>query len=142
MIDKDTKKQGRIGYSDFSKWLGSAIHMSEGFMFRHDSVKNPFYEMAVEKINNSAMAKDRIAASKALMTGDIEQKIINKIMIQWKTIRKAFTDINMEKSGTISRKELKFYLDFWGMDVSEKDFERCFNRFDVDGDGQISYKDF
>jgi uncharacterized protein YneF (UPF0154 family) len=56
MIDKDAKKQGRIGYSDFSKWLGSAIHMSEGFVFRHDSVKNPFYEMAVDKMNKSAMA--------------------------------------------------------------------------------------
>ena len=45
MIDKDSKKEGRIGYSDFSKWLGSAIHMSEGFYFRHDSIKNPFYEL-------------------------------------------------------------------------------------------------
>lgn len=62
MIDKDTKKRGLIGYSDFSKWLGSAIHMSEGFVFRHDSVKNPFYEMAVDKMNKSAMAKDRILA--------------------------------------------------------------------------------
>jgi len=44
MIDKDSKKQGKIGYPDFSKWLGSAIHMSEGFYFRHDSIKNPFYE--------------------------------------------------------------------------------------------------
>ena len=26
MIEKDTKKQGRIGFSDFSKWFGSAIH--------------------------------------------------------------------------------------------------------------------
>jgi len=41
MMDKDSTKQGRINYSDFSKWLGSAIHMSEGFVFRHDSVKNP-----------------------------------------------------------------------------------------------------
>jgi Ca2+-binding EF-hand superfamily protein len=44
MIDKDSKKEGKIGYSDFSKWLGNAIHMSEGFYFRHDSVKNPHYE--------------------------------------------------------------------------------------------------
>ena len=41
MVDKDSKKQGRIGYPDFSKWLGSDIHMSEGFYFRHDSIKNP-----------------------------------------------------------------------------------------------------
>ncbi len=41
MIDKDSKKMGRLGYMDFSKWLGNAIHQSEGFYFRHDSVKNP-----------------------------------------------------------------------------------------------------
>jgi len=44
IIDKDHNKQGRLGYMDFSKWLGTAIHMSEGFYFRHDSIKNPMYE--------------------------------------------------------------------------------------------------
>ena len=44
MIDKDHKKRGKLGYKDFSKWLGNSIHMSEGFYFRHDSVKNPQYE--------------------------------------------------------------------------------------------------
>ena len=39
--DKDNKKIGRLSYMDFSKWLGNAIHMSEGFYFRHDSIKNP-----------------------------------------------------------------------------------------------------
>ena len=41
IIDKDHKKEGKLGYMDFSKWLGNAIHMSEGFYFRHDSIKNP-----------------------------------------------------------------------------------------------------
>lgn len=41
IIDKDSRKQGMIGYSDFSKWVGTTIHMSEGFYFRHDSIKNP-----------------------------------------------------------------------------------------------------
>ena len=39
--DKDSKKIGKIGYTDFSKWVGNTIHLSEGFYFRHDSVKNP-----------------------------------------------------------------------------------------------------
>lgn len=39
--ERDSTGKGRINYADFSKWLGSAIHMPEGFMFRHDSVKNP-----------------------------------------------------------------------------------------------------
>lgn len=49
IIDKDSKKLGRINYSDFSRWLGSSIHMSEGFYFRHDSVKNPLFEKNLEK---------------------------------------------------------------------------------------------
>jgi len=34
---------------DFSKWLGNAIHMSEGFYFRHDSIKNPKLDAFMEK---------------------------------------------------------------------------------------------
>lgn len=41
LIDHDSKRQGRINYNDFSKWFGNAIHMSSGFYFRHDSIKNP-----------------------------------------------------------------------------------------------------
>lgn len=42
--EKDSTHTGRISYTDFSKWLGSAIHMPEGFMFRHDSCKNPQFD--------------------------------------------------------------------------------------------------
>ena len=51
-------------------------------------------------------------------------------------------DLNIEKTGKISQRELKFYLNFWGIDISQKDFEIVFNRFDLDKDGLISYKDF
>jgi len=39
--DKDSKGIGKLGYGDFSKWVGNAIHQSEGFYFRHDSKRNP-----------------------------------------------------------------------------------------------------
>lgn len=81
MIDKDHKGHGKIGYSDFSKWLGSAIHMSEGFYFRHDSIKNPFYEMNREKEGKSNLAKDKIEAVKSLLTGDVENLILQKMKI-------------------------------------------------------------
>ena len=42
--EKDSSGIGRINYQDFSKWLGRTIHMAEGFMFRHDSLKNPDQE--------------------------------------------------------------------------------------------------
>jgi hypothetical protein len=41
LIDKDTKKIGKLSYTDFSRWMGTVIHQSEGFYFRHDSSKNP-----------------------------------------------------------------------------------------------------
>ena len=41
ITEKDSKGEGRLGYADFSKWVGNSIHQSEGFYFRHDSIKNP-----------------------------------------------------------------------------------------------------
>ena len=37
IMDKDPQKSGRLGYSEFSKWLGGTIHQTAGFYFRHDS---------------------------------------------------------------------------------------------------------
>jgi CBS domain containing-hemolysin-like protein len=51
--DKDSKKLGRLNYTDFSRWLGSTIHMSEGFYFRHDSIKNPQFENNIPKFNRT-----------------------------------------------------------------------------------------
>jgi len=51
-------------------------------------------------------------------------------------------DLNIEKTGKISSRELKFYLNFWGITINEDEFNHVFNRFDLDGDGVISYKDF
>ena len=48
----------------------------------------------------------------------------------------------MEKTGTISDKELKFFLNFWGMKTEEEEFLVVFKLFDHDNDGKISYKDF
>jgi hypothetical protein len=44
MKEKDSNKRGDLSYADFSRWLGGAIHQSEGFYFRHDSIKNPPFE--------------------------------------------------------------------------------------------------
>ena len=89
------------------------------------------------------MANDKkIASDSVLNTGDVEAKILEKIKFQCKTLRKAFIDLNVEKTGKISKKEFRFYLNFWGMNISQEVFDQIFSKFDLDGDGLISYKDF
>jgi len=61
---------------------------------------------------------------------------------QWKTIRKAFGSLNMEKTGHISKNEMRYFTNFWGIEVSAEEFDKIFAKFDLDGDGVISYKDF
>jgi Ca2+-binding EF-hand superfamily protein len=51
-------------------------------------------------------------------------------------------DINSEKSGSIAPYELKFFLNHWGMQITDSNFNSLFSQFDADGDGKISYKDF
>ena len=65
----------------------------------------------------------------------LEKRILEKMQFQWKTLRKAFMDLNLEKTGKISKRELKFFLNFWGMDISEAEFQYIFDRFDLDKDG-------
>ena len=80
MIDHDEQKQGKINYSDFSKWFGSAIHCSSGFYFRHDSSKNPNYDMQLQKQERNK-GNDKYEAAQALLVGDMEEKILEKIKL-------------------------------------------------------------
>ena len=36
---------GFLNYPDFSKWMGNEIHNLASFIFRHDSKRNPNFEM-------------------------------------------------------------------------------------------------
>ena len=52
--------------------------MSESFYFRHDSIKNPGYDRAIEKLERNEPFKKQ-AASFYYKEGDIEYKILEKI---------------------------------------------------------------
>lgn len=49
-------------------------------------------------------------AQESLINQNLEKTVLDKIKFQWKTLRKAFMDLNMEKSGQILPEELKFYF--------------------------------
>ena len=73
---------------------------------------------------------------------DMVQQITNKISDQWKTIQKAFNDLNRSKTGKITQDEFKFYLNHWGITTTPQEFEEIWSKYDLDKDGFISYADF
>ena len=42
-------KSTKINYNDFCTWLGNSIEPVEAFYFRHDSNKNPQYDLNMKK---------------------------------------------------------------------------------------------
>lgn len=50
--------------------------------------------------------------------------------------------MNKERDAAIAEDELRFYLQYWGLNLTEEQFKYIFSKFDVDGDGEISYMDF
>ena len=66
VINRDSKRRGRINYTDFCKWMANAIEPLEEFYFRHDSNQNPPYTQSM-KTQNQVMEKDREMALKSLV---------------------------------------------------------------------------
>ena len=80
-------------------------------------MKNPQYENNLQAQSKQNEMKKEV--SSCLVSQTLERTIIDKIKFQWKTIRKAFIDLNKNKSGAISAEELKFYLQHWGLTLSD-----------------------
>ena len=70
------------------------------------------------------------------------EKIVSKIYYQWRTMRRAFMDMDVSKNGAITPPDLRFYLTHWGVSASPEKLMELFNYFDADKDGKISYEDF
>ena len=62
---------------------------------------------------------------------ELKNLIIDKMRVQWKTISKAFKDMNKDiHSDGISDNELRFYLDHWGLKMSDEKFKQIYSKFD------------
>lgn len=67
--------------------------------------------------------------------------VLEKFSLQWKSIKKAFTDLNKGKTGAINPKEIRSYLNMWGLPISEEQFKEVYDFIDHDKDGKITYED-
>ena len=75
--DIDSKNQGTLNYSDFCKWMGGAIHQSQGFYFRHDSAVNPPFEVSLARMQDTEQAV--LKTKKKPTIEQIMKQLANKI---------------------------------------------------------------
>ena len=75
--DLDSKKRGTLNYNDFCRWMGGAIHKSEGFYFRHDSVKNPPFDTNLIKMQSCEQALRKTVKKQS--TAEIMQQLVKKV---------------------------------------------------------------
>lgn len=61
--NRDSKRRGLIDFKDFCRWMGNSIEPSEGFYFRHDSFRNPNYDLNQIKSERNQKNKDKIIES-------------------------------------------------------------------------------
>jgi len=67
---------------------------------------------------------------------------IVKVKFKPENIRKAFEFVDTDKSGSLSRAEVKRTLSMWGAPLTESELDELFTKCDKDGDGQINYQEF
>ena len=53
-----------------------------------------------------------------------------------------FHQLDEDEKGSLSRKKFKEGLEDLGFELTNREFERVLDRFDTDGDGEVSYKEF
>lgn len=68
--------------------------------------------------------------------------MLAKLGDRFSTVRRAFRTMDKDRSGSLTRIELKSILDTFCMAVGDTEFDELMNYFDSDHDGLISYEEF
>jgi Ca2+-binding EF-hand superfamily protein len=133
-------KSSKINYSCFSNWFGNTIEPVETFYFRHDSHKNPQYEKNLTR-QETLYSKGQKKVREIISNDDIRQKFLNKVHSNYKTLSKAFYEMNSCHSGVIKFDEFTKIMKLWGFEASPDVYLDLFEWLDTDKDSKITFED-
>lgn len=71
----------------------------------------------------------------------MKELFIKKVTLQYKTLRKAFYELDRYKQGHITFDKFVEILVSWGFEARESQFKTLFNWLDYDKDQKISFLD-
>jgi len=81
---------------------------------------------------------DRDAARKSA----IVRAAIESVNSRFGNMMKAFQYVDLDRSGTLSKKEIARALDLWNVPIDHDKLDQLIDACDHDGDGDIDYKEF
>lgn len=80
-----------LNYNDFVAWFGNSIEPTETFFFRHDSKKNPQFEVALAKTAaKTASAKEMVSG--LIVQKDLKERFIARCFNQYGSLKSAFVN--------------------------------------------------
>lgn len=109
----------KVFYKDFCAWLGSSIEPTEGFYFRHDSKKNPNYEINLTR-EAEKRGSNQKNASMTITKGDLKERFVARTFSTYKTVKKAFVDWKLTGCNYFDYPKFVEMMNNWGF-VADSD---------------------
>ena len=131
-----------MDYAKFCAWLGASIEPAEAFYFRHDSQKNPQYDMNMKKRVNPILKTQE--GLRAILTGDAQtfkKMFLSKVKTQYKSLKKAFYELDRHHNGHVTFEQFNEIVKSWGFEATDKVVMEVFNWLDFDRDQRINFLD-
>ena len=114
LIKLNTKgMKTRVTYNDFCAWLGSAIEPTETFFFRHDSKKNPQFEVNLRR-NLEKNQPNQQAVSGIITQGNLKEKLISRTFSQHGSLKSVFDEWRMPAENYVHYERFRSLMEFWG----------------------------
>lgn len=130
----------RVNYNDFCAWFGQSIEPTETFFFRHDSKKNPQFEVNMQK--SIAKQYPNQHAVGAIITSDnLKEKLIQRTFAQNKSIKSAFSEWKVGTDSHVLYDRFKELIKLWGFVATETQIRALYDWLDFDKDGKLSFED-
>eukprot|EP00520_Triparma_pacifica_P017208 CAMPEP_0118661536 /NCGR_PEP_ID=MMETSP0785-20121206/16332_1 /TAXON_ID=91992 /ORGANISM="Bolidomonas pacifica, Strain CCMP 1866" /LENGTH=1313 /DNA_ID=CAMNT_0006554983 /DNA_START=25 /DNA_END=3962 /DNA_ORIENTATION=- len=103
---------------------------------------NELDEMEALTIQRERQRQMREKEKIVVNLSETAREMLKKLGERFSTVRRAFRTMDKDRSGSLTRIELKNILDTFCMEVSHEDFDKLMDYFDADHDGLVSYEEF
>jgi len=141
LIKLNTKgRKTRINYTDFVSWLGGSIEPTETFYFRHDSKKNPQFEVNLQR-NIEKIEPSQQAVSSIITKTNLKEKLIERTFSVHKSLKSLFDEWRTPQENYVSFARFHDLIGFWGFVASAEQIREVFEWLDSDKDGKLSFED-